>query len=606
MSQALSVPVRTTVLLSLGLALATGTAHVPELRAQNNDPFGLPETGISGSVGATGGLYGISGIDNRRPSAYSEVSADLSFKLLGFESGLSLLYSTESNSLRQSMNRLGFSWSWDWGQVEAGTISPSYSEYSLNGATLRGGSVELTPGPMNLALSAGRTQRAISPSSDRNFRQSAFERWLYAARVGVGAQERSHFHLIGTVARDRKSSLNQPSLDQSPPDQSGGQTGSIRPAENLTITPDFGISLFEGRVQLQTEATVSALTRDTRTRRVDLGVPILEDLFTPRAGSRIDYAGTSRLKLDLSGFQFDAAYERIQPDFRSLGVSRIRTDQETVRINPRVQLFDGKLSVGTTLKRVRNNLLGQRAVEEQRRQVRGNVQARLGRSVTINGSYMRMINDYTPTASDSGFSGGAGNGTGSQPPLSEAERRLVTQTATLAPTITVQSGSLTHSLSLSGNYQLLDSQSNRPSGGSRPSGGGRPAPDSESLTTTASYSLSFPSGLSLTLSGDYLRSNAQATSTNAYGANASAGYAFFGRTLRVNLSGGWSENRTQGGQDGGDQRSRQFRFNGTASYRLPFGDTVQLKGRLLSNRVPEGQGRPFQEGQLTVRFNHQF
>ena len=194
MSQASSVPVRTTVLLSLGIALATGTALVPGLRAQNNDPFGLSETGISRSVGVTGGLYGTSGIDNR-PSAYSEVSADLSSKLSGFESGLNLLYSTESNSLRQSMNQLGFSRSWDWGQVEAGTISPSYSEYSLNGATLRGGSVELTPGPMNLALSAGRTQGAVSPSSDRNFRQSAFERWLYAARVGVGAQERSHFHL---------------------------------------------------------------------------------------------------------------------------------------------------------------------------------------------------------------------------------------------------------------------------------------------------------------------------------------------------------------------------------------------------------------------------
>jgi hypothetical protein len=157
MSQVSSVPVRTTVLPSLGIALATGTALVPGLRAQNNDPFGLPETGISGSVGVTGGLYGTSGIDNRRPSAYSELSADLSFKLLGFESGLSLLYSTESNSLRRSMNQLVFSRSWDWGQVGAGTISPSYSEYSLNGATLRGGSVELTPGPMNLALSAGRT-----------------------------------------------------------------------------------------------------------------------------------------------------------------------------------------------------------------------------------------------------------------------------------------------------------------------------------------------------------------------------------------------------------------------------------------------------------------
>lgn len=547
----------------------------PPARAQLKNPFGLPNTSVSGSVGLRAGLYGASGITARRPTARSEVSANLSFEILGVESGLNLLYSTESTGLRQSMNRLGFSWSWDWGQVEAGTVSPSYSKYSVNGASLRGGAVKLTPGPVDLAFSAGQSQRAVAPSSGQGFRQAAFERWLYAAQVGVGKKERSHFHLISTLARDVRSSLSQ--------------VGDTRPAENFTLTPDFGIVLFDGRVRLQTEATVSAFTRDTRTQEVDLGVPIPEFLFTPRAGSRLDYAGTSRLQLDLDAFQFDASYERVQPGFRSLGLSRTRSDQEVIRLNPRLQVLGGRLSVGLDLKRVRNNLLGQRAAQRRQRQIGGNVQARLSRSVTVSGSYMRMVSEHEPTSS-----GSLGQ---------QLQRRFVTQTASLSPSITIQSGSVTHSLSLSGNYQLLDNQPGSPAGGAP--GGQQRGGSSTNLTTTASYSLSFPSGLSLSLSGNYLRNDARRATTTAYGASASAGYGFFGRTLRLNLTGGWSGNRTQGAR-GGDRQTRQLRLSGTASYRLPFGDTIRLKGRLLSNQALQGSGRSFQEGQLTLRFSHQF
>lgn len=544
-------------------------------QAQLEDPLGLPNTSVSGSVGFMGGLYGASGISSRRPTARSEISANLSFKILGVESGLNLLYSTESTGLRQSMNRLGFSWSWDWGQVEAGTVSPSYSEYSLNGASLRGGAIKLTPGPVDLAFSAGRAQRAAAPSSKEGFRQSAFEQWLYAARLGVGRKERSHFHLVGTLARDVRSSLRQ--------------VRGARPAENLTLTPDVGIALFDGRVRLQTEATVSAFTRDTRTQELDLGVSVPEILFTPRVGSRLDYAGTSRLQLDLDVFQFDASYERVQPGFRSLGLSRIRSDQEVIRLNPRVQVLGGDLSVGLDLKRVRNNLLGQRAAQQRQRQIGANVQARLSRGLTVSGSYMWLANEQEPTSSAA---------------LGQSlQRRLVTRTATLSPSITFRSGSVTHSLSLSGNYQRLDNQPGFQAGGSsgRPGRGGA----STNLSTTTSYSLSFPSGLSLSLSGNYLRNDARGATTTAYGASASAGYGFFGRTLRLNLTGGWSENRTQAAR-GGDRQARQLRFGGTAAYRLPFGDTIRLKGRLLSNQSVQGRGQSFEEGQLTLRYSHQF
>lgn len=562
----------------LGTVLLLWAFAAPRAHAQMEDPLDLPETGVSGSVGFMGETYGANGIAGRRPGARSEVFADLSFSLLGLDSGLDVLYSTESNSLRQSMNRISFSWGWTWGRIEAGTVSPSYSQYSLNGATLRGGALQLTPGPFDMAFSAGRSQRAVSPSQSEGFRRAAFERWLYAARLGVGSEQHSHFHLIGTLARDRRSSLDAP--------------GDTRPSENLTLTPDIGVSLFDGRVQLQTEATVSAFTRDTRTQALDLDAPgtdLLTTFYTPRVGSRVDYAGTSRLQVDLTTFQFDASYERVQPGFRSLGLGRVRSDQEVIRLNPRVRLFDRRLSVGVNLQRVRNNLLDQRLSTRRQRQIGANVQARLTRRFTVSGSYMRMVNEHQPASNAPASGSSLGQ---------ELERRFVTHAATLSPSVSFQSGSLTHSLSLSGSYQLFDDRPRRPQGQAFDA-------SSNNLTTTASYALTFPSGLSLSLSGNVLRNNTADALTTAFGSNASVGYAFLDRTLQLNLNAGWSENRTRS-DTGRDRWMRQLLLNGTASYHLPFGDTVRLMVRGLSNRSLEGRGTSFREGRATLRYSHQF
>jgi hypothetical protein len=368
------------------------------------------------------------------------------------------------------------------------------------------------------------------------------------------------------------------------------QFGDARPSENLTITPDVGIALFDGKVKLQTEATISAFTRDTRTEEIDPGAAVpsfLTNLYAPRVGTRVDYAGTSQLQLDLNTFTLDATYERVQPGFRSLGLGRIRSDQEVIRINPRLELLDRRLSIGLDLKRVRNNLLDQRLATRRQRQIGGNVRARLAQGITVSGSYTRMVNEHKSEA-----------GTALSRRL---ERRFVTHTATLSPSVTFQSGTTTHTVSVSSNFQQFNDQPNL---GGTP-GQQRFDASSTNLTTTASYALSFPSGLSLSLSGNYLRNDSEQATSTAYGSSATVGYAFLDRALQVNINAGWSENRNRTAR-ASDRWTRQFRLNGNASYDLPFGDTVRLTVRGLSNRSLEGRATSFQEGRMTLRYSHDF
>lgn len=552
-------------LLLFGVVLGTNAGPT---YAQTGDPFPVSWLALSGNAGLRTNGYNASNISSRQPGLSAEAFANLSAEVFGASTGLDLLYSTESNELRQSMNRFSFNASWEWGRVEAGTVSPEHSQYGLNGATLRGGALQFTPGSWQFDVAAGRSQRAVAPSFDVAFRRAAYARWLYAGSVGVGPESGTRGSLSGTYTRDLVSSLEA--------------TPAVRPKENMTLSPEIQISLFEQRLTLRTEVTASVFTPDTRARAVAPEDSQIDALpLTPRVGTHIDLAGSSRMSLELDPFRLETRYERIQPGFQSLGLTRIRGDQETVRVRPQVQLFDNALTLGLTLQQTRNNLRDQRLATRLQRQLGVNAQSRLSRSLSVSGSYMRMVNVTTPTAPGDSLS-------------RMMEQRFVSHTASLSPSLTVRSGTITHTISLTGNAQ--HSQSQIASRGD-PSG-------SNNFTTTLTYTTSFPSGLSLTASGDAMYNDGTQSQTTSYGTTVSASYAFLERALRVSGDVGWSGDRRRGLRR--DQRARQYRFSLNTSYDLPFGERIHGSVRNLVNQSVGGTGRSYRETRVSLRYTHSF
>lgn len=552
-------------LFVVGIILGT---HAGPTYAQTGDPLPMSWMALSGDVGLRTDGYNASNISSRQPGLSAEAFANLSAEVFGASTGLDLLYSTESNELRQSMNRLSFNATWDWGRINAGTVSPNHSEYGLNGATLRGGALQLRPGAWTFDLAAGRSQRAVAPASDDAFRRAAYARWLYAGGVGVGPETGTHGSLSGNYVRDLFSSLEA--------------TPAVRPKENMTVSPEIQVALFEQRLTLRTEMTASVFTPDTRARAVAPEDSQIDALpLTPRVGTHIDLAGSSRLSLDLDPFRLETRYERIQPGFQSLGLTRIRGDQETVRVRPQIQLLDNALTIGLTLQQTRNNLRDQRLATRLQRQVGVNAQSRLSRSLSVSGSYMRMTNVTTPTAPGDSLS-------------QVMEQRFVSHTASLSPSLTVRSGAVTHTISLTGNAQHSQSQI-----ASRDDPFG-----SNNVTTTLTYTTSYPSGLSLTASGDAMYNDGTQTQTTSYGTTVSASYAFLERALRVSGDVGWSGDRRRGLRR--DQRARQYRFSLNTSYELPFGERLHASVRNLVNQSVRGTGRSYRETRVSLRYTHSF
>jgi hypothetical protein len=562
--------------------------------------------GASGSIGLTSEAYFVNGIDRRRDPATLQLSAKASASAFGFSYGVNVLVSTQQTQLRQSMSRLAISSvhrRYEWLAVAAGDVSPTFSRYSLSGVSARGGYVELTPGKGLGSVVVGRAQRAVAPDTAASFRDPAFERWLYGARLGYGSERGTHLHLSGLYVRDRVGSLHA--------------SGDVRPASNLVLAPKGGLVLWDRRLHLQGEITASALTRDLRASASDdaPGWLFLDGLHGARVGSRLDYAGEVRARVRWQPLSLQARYDRVEPGFESLGLAQQRSDQEQIRVRPRVRLLGGRAHLGLDLSQRRNNLGGDLTATQRRRQVGVSGQWQPSRRLSLSGAYTRLENRSTPTDGDVAL-----------------DATQTSQTATLTPVLVLQQGQTVHSLSLTGTYQQLRDA------GAAIDQGLRTAADFDNVTTTLAYGLTLPSGWSLNANSSMLRNTTAAAELSTWSVQAGAGASARENALRLTLNGGWSRNRssfeapvaptptntrlsdaeraflmrqvTASSIENGivqrvdEQVSTQWTLTATAGYRLLDESTLHLQVRGLHSATT-GTG-DFQELQATLRFQHRF
>lgn len=510
---------------------------------------------LQGTIGVGGQLYSASGRAGRQAPALAETYARLSGRFYGLQTGFTLRYSTDDNRLRQSMNRLGFRLGWRWGQVELGDASPTFTPLSLQGVTVRGGAMQLTPGRWMLALAGGRSRRAVPPRPGAGFRGASYEQWLYAVRLGFGRRQGTRFYLSGIYGFDARSSL---------PD-----TTTLAPVENLALTPELALVLFGGRLRFEAVVTASAFTGETRNDPIE---GIETPLFTPRLGTHVDYAGQVALGLTFPAFGLEAQYRRIQPGFSALGVPRLRSDEESIRLQPRLQLLQRRLNVSLQLGQSRNNLLGQRLSTLTRRQLGGTVQALAAPWLTLSSGYQLQTYENRPE------------------PGSDAQlyQRQDVHAATLAPVLTFRGRQL-HNVALTLSYQA---------GRDR-----RGVQSFDNLTTALSYTVQWTQGPSLTLTGTRTQSQTAQAEVSVWAFNLGLAQALAQNALRLTLNGGWSRNTIAVAEQ---PAQHVVVWNGRlgGNWQLPFGGSLQLELRAQRSQLT---GQPvFQELQTALRYERTF
>ncbi|HEY9047409.1 MAG TPA: hypothetical protein VIN08_15995 [Ohtaekwangia sp.] len=318
--------------------------------AQNLESIGKekPVT-ITGGLSLNQIFYTASGIQSRRDPYTYYASGNINFSLYGWSVPLSFSVSNQNTSFQQPFNQYSIHPTYKWVTAHIGYTSMSYSPYTVNGHIFLGAAVDLAPeGNWKFSALYGRFLRAVQPESDTAgiiTNTPSFKRMGYGLKTSYTKNGNS-VDLIIFHAKDDITSI--PFV----PDSLG-----ILPQENLVISIGAGKTFFD-HFLLKGELASSALSRDIRAEEGDHTHPLANTgfLYTPRLSSSYYKAFKTSLNYQQDAYTLGVAYERIDPQYRTLGAYYFNNDLESITANGSAALWQGKMNVAVSAGTQRDNL----------------------------------------------------------------------------------------------------------------------------------------------------------------------------------------------------------------------------------------------------------
>jgi hypothetical protein len=301
---------------------------------------------VSGGLNYTSVLYNASGIPDRRQPYTYFVNGNITGSILGITLPFNFSYSNNQLNYTQQYNIQSFNPTYKWIKGYAGITSMNFSQYTMANHIFSGGGIELTPKNFKFAALYGRFKKAtefdFENNSDVNM---AYKRMGWGAYAGY--EKNGHgIKLIYFSAKDDVRSLAFAPINT-----------DITPMEN-TVVSIVGKTIFLKSITLEAEYALSGLTRNLNSPS-DVNAPPFNQLpiiFSPNATSQFfsAYKGSLGYRYKILGINFN--YERVNPDYKTLGAYFFNNDLENFTIAPSLSLLGGKFNVSANTGLQRNNL----------------------------------------------------------------------------------------------------------------------------------------------------------------------------------------------------------------------------------------------------------
>ncbi len=290
---------------------------------------------FSGSFGAFGELYQTTSQYKRLPSSIARSTLNLNFGFWKFQIPVQIVVSTEEVTFRQSFNRFGINPQIGIFTFHLGDFAGTISRYTVSGISIRGGGIEIAPRWMRFELLYGQTQRAVNDPRAMTY---AYNRMLWAGKLGFGLKDKSHIEFNFAKAKDDSNSVNMPA-----------DSVNIYPQDNLVLGSNAQLVLFNNALRLQGEFAASIHTLNTRAPKINeedvQDIPAwVNNMYDLRLSTRVDYAYNADLRVNTKYFRGQAGYEWIGPGFISLGLPYTMNDRVKYKGNAFIQIMPGKLT----------------------------------------------------------------------------------------------------------------------------------------------------------------------------------------------------------------------------------------------------------------------
>jgi hypothetical protein len=308
--------------------------------AQNLETIGKekPIT-LSGGVSLNQIFYTVSGIESRRDPYSYYASGNVNISIYGWSVPLSFGISNQNTAFQQPFNQYSIHPTYKSLTGHFGYTSMSYSRYTLNGHLFLGGAVDVAPeGKWKFSAMYGRFLKAIEhDTTNTNSNLPSFRRMGCGFKAGYNTGKDfvdvTLFH-----AEDEIHSISYL------PDSL-----NILPQENLVVSISAGKSLFTNFL-VKAEIASSAISTDTRASATELSNPLAKAnfLYKPRLSSSFYKAFKTSFDYQQDFFTVGVAYERIDPQYRTLGAYYFNSDLENITINVSTSILQSKMNISAS------------------------------------------------------------------------------------------------------------------------------------------------------------------------------------------------------------------------------------------------------------------
>jgi hypothetical protein len=317
------------------------------LHAQQLESIGIKKgVKVNGGVSFGNNFYTASGISNRlNPYSYV-LSGNLNINAFGVSIPLSFAYSNQNFSYRQPFNIIGASPSYKKFKAHIGYRNLTFSPYTLSGHNFLGGGFEYNGDKFAVVIMTGRLLKAVEYDSNNVNALPAYKRM----GAGIKLSYRNKGDEISLSNFYAKDILN--SIDSVP-----ARLG-LHAQENVV----WGVSVKKKlgkKFAVTGELARSEWTKDITAQEMpsQSNSPLGAIFYIKGNQSTVTYNamkfnGTYTFKL----FSLGAGYERIDPEYRTLGAYYFNNDLENITLNAATALLKNKIKVSGNIGVQRDDL----------------------------------------------------------------------------------------------------------------------------------------------------------------------------------------------------------------------------------------------------------
>ena len=317
---------------------------------------------IRGSLAANVQFYQANGINNRRQPFTWYLTGTPVVKWFGMTFPFTLVVSEQERRFSQPFNQYGVSPYYKSLKLHLGYRNVRFSDYTLGGANFLGAGVEYTPKNIRLGFVYGQFARPINEDATGQdvryqYIRPAYQRIGWAAKVGIGSPK-SYVDVSVFKAKDIISSITAPSPQS-----------RVLPMENLAVGLKNHFGFFKQKLTFDLDVGASLLTRNSLKRDIENPEPWqnkLLDIVAVNASSNFFTAGTAAMGWRFKKGAIRAIYQRVDPDYQSLGAYYFQNDVEQLTIAPTLLLFKNKLIINGSIGRSHDNLKGNKGATTHR------------------------------------------------------------------------------------------------------------------------------------------------------------------------------------------------------------------------------------------------